>query len=100
MRKKIKFVIESYINESQYELANAELSERMDYLLHKYQNKKGIYYICPLLIEKDDNMWYGEWLDFPILPPLQAQSCTRSHFRWLCILKLKILCIIHINLYC
>lgn len=98
MRKKIKFAIASYINESQYEQAIAKLNEKTDYLLRKYQNRKGIYYICPLLIEKYGDMWYGEALDLPILP-LQPRSCIRSHFHWLCILKLKILCMIDINLY-
>ena len=83
--KKYVFAIVSYTGDSQAERAIAVLSRMVDDLLWRYQNKKGIYYVYSILIEKHSNMWYGRVLELP-------QVYTRSCFNWLCILKLKIMC--------
>lgn len=90
-RKKIKYAIASYTNEFFAEQTIAALCGMTDFLLQKYQDKKNIYHICSLLLEKHGNMWYGRCLELP-------QAYTRSYFYWLCILKLKIMCSIDMDL--
>ena len=93
MGKKIKFAIASYTDDSLAEKTISALSGMTDIISNKYMNRKGIYYIYSLLMEKCGRMWYGRVLELP-------QAYTRSYCLRFCILKLKIMCIINTHFYC